>query len=91
MPPHPRAAQAAALLALAVLCGGAANTAAAAGGAGDYSAWGQGDAGVGAKLWEGRPKDQNLGAKWGSNWIAVMGQMGIDLELVDAIYACSEG
>ena len=38
----------------------------------------------------GGPKDPKLGAKRGSNGIAVMGRMGISLQLADVICACSE-
>ena len=40
---------------------------------------------------KGGPKDHKLGTEWGNNGIVVMGQMGINLQLADVIYPCSEG
>jgi hypothetical protein len=45
---------------------------------------------VNPHIYEGRPKGQNLWGKWRPG-IAVMGHMGIILQLVDVIYPCSEG
>ena len=36
-------------------------------------------------------RKQTKGSKWGPNGIAAMGQMGINRQLVDVIYTCSEG
>ena len=36
-------------------------------------------------------KVTKIGGKWGSNGISVMGHMGINLQLVDAIHTGSEG
>ena len=44
-----------------------------------------------ARISEGWPKEQKLGANWGPNGIAVMDQTGINPRPVDVTYPCSEG
>ena len=40
---------------------------------------------------KGDQRVQKARAKWGSNVMAVRGRMGTNLQLVNAIYTCSEG